>query len=199
MSRSISRLLVVLATCLAVAFLIGGVVMARGQSPAGRAVSQSTPSGMSGMSGAPVSNVQAPYQVANNSGPGTSTPPANAIASAADPDGDSSGPEASGTVASIDPSGSAFVLTTAQGSVPCVVSAQTIYADGLRSIADVHAGMALYVEGPVQPDGSIAATQVEGTNEVNDAPESGVNADPAKPNNGQAEPNNGQAEPNNGQ
>lgn len=76
--------------------------------------------------------------------------------------------ELSGTVASINPSSSSFVLKQSSGATKTVVvSAKTVFDGGLQGLSDLKVGQLLEVKGNLQSDGTLAATRVHG--EDNDA------------------------------
>jgi hypothetical protein len=73
--------------------------------------------------------------------------------------------EGTGTVLSV--AVSSFVLKLSASSVTVTVSSATGFDGGLRSLADLKAGMRVEVKGQKQSNGSIAATRVHGE-DVND-------------------------------
>jgi Domain of unknown function (DUF5666) len=83
----------------------------------------------------------------------------------ANEDNDEHEAEGTGTVLSVGDS--SFVLKLNAGSVAVTVSSATVFDGGLRSLADLKAGMRVEVKGQKQSNGSIAASRVHGE-DVND-------------------------------
>jgi uncharacterized protein DUF5666 len=82
-----------------------------------------------------------------------------------DNDNDANEHEASGTVSSVDASGSSFVLKESGGtSVTVKASASTIFDGGLTKLGDLKVGMTVEVKGETQADGTVAASRVHGEN-----------------------------------
>ncbi len=76
------------------------------------------------------------------------------------------GHEAEGTISSIDPGNSRFVVKTEHGSsVTVVVNSATVFTDGPHSFGDLKTGMSIEVDGNPQADGTLTATKVHGDNE----------------------------------
>lgn len=78
--------------------------------------------------------------------------------------------ELSGIVASSDSTHSAFTLRTSAGAITVFVTRQTKYSDGLNTLADVHAGMNLSVEG-IRQTGRFVASDVQAQNATSDPSE----------------------------
>jgi len=71
--------------------------------------------------------------------------------------------EATGSVVSMDASGSSFMLKQSDGStVQVTVSSTTIFDGGLTKLGDLKAGMTVEVKGAKQSDGTVAASRVHG-------------------------------------
>ncbi|HST90472.1 MAG TPA: DUF5666 domain-containing protein [Ktedonobacterales bacterium] len=71
--------------------------------------------------------------------------------------------EAKGSVASVNTSGSSFVLTLSDKStVTVTTSDKTVFDGGLTKLADLKTDASVEVKGAKQSDGSIAATRVHG-------------------------------------
>jgi uncharacterized protein DUF5666 len=76
--------------------------------------------------------------------------------------------EATGSVVSVDASGSSFMLKQSDGStIQVTASSSTVFDGGLTKVGDLKAGMAVEVKGAKQSDGSVAASRVHGE-DVND-------------------------------
>ncbi len=71
--------------------------------------------------------------------------------------------EATGSVVSVDASGSSFMLKQSDGStVQVTVSSTTIFDGGLTKPGDLKASMTVEVHGAKQSDGTVAASRVHG-------------------------------------
>ncbi|WIG58284.1 MAG: hypothetical protein OJF49_001029 [Ktedonobacterales bacterium] len=159
MFRSIRPILMLFAICAVAALLAGGIVSAAARNT----------------SGSPLPPLQYQSGSVTNSGPasGPASLAANTCApvsmSAAEADDQSL--EVDGTVAQVDTTQAMLTMTVGQGCVTVSVPANVEYKDGLTSLASVHQGMTLSIEGTRQADGSVAATEIKGSTDTPDAPD----------------------------
>jgi hypothetical protein len=71
-------------------------------------------------------------------------------------------PTATGTISALDAAKHTFSVTSANGAVThVIVNASTQFEGGIHSLADLHVGSHVSVQGTKQADGSILATRVE--------------------------------------
>lgn len=159
MSRSSTRLAAIGAVCLALGLVLWHVVGTASAAPAFPALNTSgtngplTPTGVTDPG-------QDPLDAANE------TP------DAADGTPDAQDQELIGTVASVDPGHGTVTLDLGGGQTTVIVTGQTEFSDGLGSLADLRSGMLLKVDGAIQADGSVLATEIKITVSGTETPDS---------------------------
>jgi Domain of unknown function (DUF5666) len=177
MTRRIVLILAMIAACAGLAVV--GAHAASWSGPAGTPVVGSnlqssatydsqSPSA-SGSISAPSSDSQSPNTAGSVSAP-SGTQPADEPGEAQDPSQDAAQEnDLTGSVASVDTANSLLKLTTAQGTVTVQVTGQTLYEDGVASLASLQNGASVSVEGTPQANGQIVAAEIHGTTDGADA------------------------------
>lgn len=178
MSRSIARIVVMVAACLIVVALGGAAfAAARGNAFAARRdggpgpiLSQTVPNPASAATAATNTSASQDNDGDNdNSAASSGAEGSDAGDQNLDHEQEQ---ELAGTVASIDTANSAFTVTTASGTVTCVVTGETEFGDGVSALSSLQQGMSVKVDGVRQASGSLLAVDVKGASDSN-APENG--------------------------
>lgn len=176
MSRLITRTIAIFAVCFALALAALGVAHASGTGYGSLPIPNAQPTATTPSD--PQGNAPSITNVIPGSNPSASALPGDPAEpqEPADPQ-DQAEPqdqEVSGIVASSDSANSAFTLRTFAGTITVLVTKQTEFSDGLNTLADVHAGLNLSVEGYLQA-GHLVATGIDGPSASNDPAETDGN------------------------
>lgn len=171
MSRSMTRILLIIVACVAlVALAITAKAGATGANPAAWMVSDSGALGpLSGLPAADSTTTTGGAlspRDADNDGDADMAAGAESAQDDEQSSEQEQEQELSGVVASIDAAHSAFTLNTASGAVAVSVTGATQYEDGLSGLASLRAGASVTVKGAAHGVGRTLAAEVKGSSDA---------------------------------